>query len=1643
MAGAGGVLVGRGYVSIRPEFEGDWSRSVNARASNAGKSGAGAFSKAFGIGLKGIGALAGVAVAANLNAAAASAALLAPALTTAGAAAGALKLGMSGVGDAFKAAFADSTAQASSAASSTRAVEAAQRGLANAQRALADARVDAAERVKDALRSVEDAERNLTRTMADAARDQADAKRKVQDAVRELAESQQDAREIQVSLTEARKDAAREIEDLNNKLANSRIEEREAIQAMADAEKELRAAQAKPGNRPEDIARLQLAYDKAAQAVENQRLETKQLGEDAAKANKAGVEGSDKVQQAQERIADAQREVEDRTRALARAREEQRRTEVDSAQEIADAQRALGEAQRGVDEARADGARQIADAQRAVADAAAAVADAQQSAAGQASQFDQAMAKLAPNAQSFVRAVQGLKPAWDDMKLSVQNALFEDLDSTVTTLGNATIPVLKRGLTATAGVWNQIAKNAAGAVTEMAKSGMLDQILDGATANLKAFEKAPAQIITALGQLSVAAQPAFNALSQQMAGALTSFTDGIAKSFASGGLEQAIGTAVGILGQFGTLLGNILGTVSEIFKAASDAGGEIVGALGAVFGELRKVLGTDEMQAQLRSLFTSVAQIVSAIVPVIGAVVQAAVPLLDAIAAPVAQLAQVLGPVLIQVTQALGAALLPVIQSLGPVLVTVGTAIVQLVQAVTPLLQPIADLIAGVINALAPALTPIVTVVTDLVNVLVGPLTLVVQALTPVLQVIGQAITQVFQALQPMLAPLVQLIGQVAELLAGVLTTAVSQLLPILEPLIAAGMQLVQAVFSALQPLLPVIRDALETLGEALLTMLAPFGQIAEVVGQLIAGLAPLIPLGVQLVTQVLDALIPILPVIADAFVGIVEAVLALAVPLAGLVTSLAGQLAPVIADIAPLLGELLGMFVGLLAEALPPLTDALVILVQAVVPILPLFGELLGMVLQMGAGVLMDLLPAILQLVQAGIDLTIALLPLVPPLTQLIAMVVQLGVQLLTWLLPPILQVIGVLVGGLSGALASVIGGLTKFVGYITAIVGPVVQGLAWIIEGAINVIVGIFNWFYDVLIGHSILPDIINFILGPFAGIFYWLRDKVIRPVWQGIKGAFTAAWSGIKAYVLWPIRDFFTKTIPGWSNSLKSKVTGSWNGLRDGANTAWKNLKTWVIWPIRDFFTVTIPGWGTKLKTKLVEAFDAARAGIKTAWDKLKDIAKSPISFVINTVYNKGIVGVWNKIASAFGAPPLKEFHPKGFARGGVYDVLPGYTPGRDPHKFYSPSGMALEMSGGESIFRPEFTRAVGAGFVSSMNYLAKSGGAARVREALAPVLGGNPRTPTDRSLRYASGGTMRFADGGVFGWIKDTAKAAVGAGSKAWNLVKEGASWLGDTLERSARAGVKHVVDPLLKKFPGMDTAFGQAIRRIPTKIIDALFGYSKEADDKGAGGIGGPRIQAGLKWAKTQDGLPYQWGGNGNPSWDCSGLVSAIESVIRGQTPHRRWATGAFHGKTAPPGWVLHGESPYRIGITNAGVGHTAGTIGGVNVESRGGDGVVIGKGARGYRDRLFTDWYGFQPGKYDDGGWLPPGGLGYNGLATPEAVFTPGQLKSLEGAAAVGIAAAQGAGSITINARTADFTVADLERVQRVQEAKARVGRPR
>jgi hypothetical protein len=116
--------------------------------------------------------------------------------------------------------------------------------------------------------------------------------------------------------------------------------------------------------------------------------------------------------------------------------------------------------------------------------------------------------------------------------------------------------------------------------------------------------------------------------------------------------------------------------------------------------------------------------------------------------------------------------------------------------------------------------------------------------------------------------------------------------------------------------------------------------------------------------------------------------------------------------------------------------------------------------------------------------------------------------------------------------------------------------------------------------------------------------------------------------------------------------------------------------------------------------------------------------------------------------------------------------------------------------------------------------------------------------------------------------------------------------------------------------------------------------------------GGGNLGTALNFAISQRGKPYGWGAVGPGSYDCSGFMSALANVARGRNPHTRLGSTA----TFPWSGFSPGFGPFSIGSTrNAGngIGHMAGSILGVNVESRGGDGVVVGRRARGARSGLF------------------------------------------------------------------------------------------
>ncbi|MFD4553263.1 peptidoglycan DD-metalloendopeptidase family protein [Streptomyces sp. NPDC058469] len=283
--------------------------------------------------LRGLGiAVAGVAAIPIVPVGAAGIGAIASAAVAAGAGVGALALaaipaikGVTSVIQQKTAAEQQSkTATDNSAASSVKAAQQALT-LANAQASLAGAHRQASQAVAQANQQVEDAERSL-------------------------ADAQRGARQAELDLTQARSDAAQTLKDLNDQLLDGMLDQREATLRVNEARADLAKTIADPTSTDLERQRAQLTYDEAVRNTDKQKTKNAELKKSVDDANKAGVNGSKQVKQAQDQVRQANEKVADQERTLADDRAKVRDAQVQGAEAVASAERGLQSAQlSGVD----------------------------------------------------------------------------------------------------------------------------------------------------------------------------------------------------------------------------------------------------------------------------------------------------------------------------------------------------------------------------------------------------------------------------------------------------------------------------------------------------------------------------------------------------------------------------------------------------------------------------------------------------------------------------------------------------------------------------------------------------------------------------------------------------------------------------------------------------------------------------------------------------------------------------------------------------------------------------------------------------------------------------------------------------------------------------------------------------------------------------------------------------------------------------------------------------------------------------------------------------------------------------------------------------------------------------------------------
>lgn len=332
------------------------------------------------------------------------------------------------------------------------------------------------------------------------------------------------------------------------------------------------------------------------------------------------------------------------------------------------------------------------------------------------------------------------------------------------------------------------------------------------------------------------------------------------------------------------------------------------------------------------------------------------------------------------------------------------------------------------------------------------------------------------------------------------------------------------------------------------------------------------------------------------------------------------------------------------------------------------------------------------------------------------------------------------------------------------------------------------------------------------------------------ETVKNAIDAAWRVIKSTIsavvtwfkdtAWPwMRDAFQQ-IGDKAISLKDRAVDAFDRIKSGISRAWDGAKS-----ILDKFK---DGLGS-----LQDKFRRVKDGIASVWGTIGRAFAGPINTVIDTV-NKFLNNLESKLNKIPGVNldlptiphvPVPAAAPQGGYAGGwrpgyaMGGVLPGYSPGRDNMHWVGPHG-SLSLSGGEAIMRPEWTRAVGSGFVDQMNALARTGGVAAVRRAFGFARGGvTPR----------AGGDLADLGRGVLDWL-DPRKAIAAIYDRVMGGI--GGSWAGQV----AAGAVKGTIDKLV------------------TWVKDKMFG-GDGAEAGGSGPIRGGGMGYRRQWALIKSIFP--------------------------------------------------------------------------------------------------------------------------------------------------------------------------------------------
>ena len=225
---------------------------------------------------------------------------------------------------------------------------------------------------------------------------------------------------------------------------------------------------------------------------------------------------------------------------------------------------------------------------------------------------------------------------------------------------------------------------------------------------------------------------------------------------------------------------------------------------------------------------------------------------------------------------------------------------------------------------------------------------------------------------------------------------------------------------------------------------------------------------------------------------------------------------------------------------------------------------------------------------------------------------------ELITGLVTFITGVVQIISGLVSGLINTIVGLITGDFAAVKESVKLIWDGIVNLFRGGyeatIGVVVsfvkGIIDWFislWDELVGHSIVPDMINAIVEWFKS----MPAKVFAAVAEFVTGVITRVkqlWSDIKAWFNSNVAPKFTKEY--WTtkfDTIKQAANEKLEALKQLFTSVWSAITSWFTANVSPKFTATY--WATK--------FNSIKDGAKTVLNSLIGVIEGAANGIIGKV------------------------------------------------------------------------------------------------------------------------------------------------------------------------------------------------------------------------------------------------------------------------------------------------------------------------------------------------------------------------------------------------------------------------------------------